>query len=1015
MIGRDPESERVGRALEALLSGTPRTVAISGEAGIGKTRLIDETLQAAGPGLRVLHAECLALATGIPYLPFAELLRDLVRQVPRQALVSIVGPARTELARFVPELATVVGATEEADSDRAPRRNDELERLRLYEAFLRVAERIAAEQPTVFVIEDVQWIDPASLELLAFLAHGIGQGHRAMLVLSVRPEELEDKDAVLTLLAELGRGGAAERIELGPLSPESTRRVVAAILGESPSRELSDRIHDLSDGNPLFAEELLAADRRTESSDDVPPKLRDLLAARLSQVPDDVLAVLRVAAAAGRTIDDQLLTRASGLEATQVQRVVRAAVDDYILVRSDGPDRAGYRFRHEILRSLVASQLLPAEASRIHAAYARALTDESIGRQNLSEIANHWDAAGDMERALPAHLEAGRAAVESFAFEQAQQHDERVLALWDQVDDVAALTSVMRLSVVDSAASAAARAGDFERAVELTREIISHPADVDPEAFELARSSLRWYLWESGDIAAARAEAELVVADDGDVPSRWRANALAHLGGLLLYERRYDEARQRTSEALDLAAEAGALEEQTMAEGVLGWCLLLDGEIDAGLAAIRRAVVAADASENLRLAGRYPVGSALAHSHLAVALEMVERFDEAHDIAVAGVEVAARQGVARTFGSTLEASAARASYHMGRWEEARGRVDAAILGGAVGSGRISLLAVRALLEIATGQSDEAERSIVEAESLLDPTTPRDIRRWLTAARVEHAIWLGEPQIALSHLALAAQDSETPAEITPGGQPAMLDASIPHLLALGARGTADAALAERAAGAEGGLSTLVAERLRTQVKRVRRQHALAEAWGADLAIVRAELARAEGDPAGRVRRWKAALDGMGQRPYQAAYCGWRLAEAELSRRNGRDAATAPLQAAMAIAGSLGAAPLLGELRALARRARLTVGSEEDGPTVTATSQQRPFGLTTREAEVLALLADGLSNQEIAERLFISPKTASVHVSNIYGKLGVESRVAAATLAHELGVTTLDDEADPKPGT
>jgi DNA-binding CsgD family transcriptional regulator len=188
--------------------------------------------------------------------------------------------------------------------------------------------------------------------------------------------------------------------------------------------------------------------------------------------------------------------------------------------------------------------------------------------------------------------------------------------------------------------------------------------------------------------------------------------------------------------------------------------------------------------------------------------------------------------------------------------------------------------------------------------------------------------------------------------------------------------------------------------------------VADAWAADLAVVRAELDRAEVDAAGRVRRWKAALEGMTQRPYQAAYCGWRLAEAELGRRDGRDAAAAPLQAAMGMAESLGATPLLTELSALARRARLTVTSEADGPTVSAVGQQRPFGLTTREAEVLALLADGLSNQEIAEQLFISPKTASVHVSNIYGKLGVESRVAAATMAHELGLTAEpDDKADP----
>ncbi len=167
-----------------------------------------------------LRCACLALGSSIPYLPFAELLRDLVRQVPGPTLTRIVGPARTELARFLPEVATIVDARGQP-AGAAGGRGDEIERLRLYEAFLRVAERIAAEQPTAFVVEDVQWIDRASLELLAFLAHGLTVSGQAMLIVSVRPEEVEDREPVLRLLAELGRSNTAERIELEPLSAES--------------------------------------------------------------------------------------------------------------------------------------------------------------------------------------------------------------------------------------------------------------------------------------------------------------------------------------------------------------------------------------------------------------------------------------------------------------------------------------------------------------------------------------------------------------------------------------------------------------------------------------------------------------------------------------------------------------------------------------------------------------------------------------------------------------------------
>ncbi len=1008
VYGRDAESSRLDAALEAMTRGEPRPVVIGGEAGIGKTRLIDEALERAGPDLRVLHGACLALGSTIPYLPFAEIVRDLVRQVSSATLNQVVGPARAELARFLPEVTAVVRADGQASP--APERSDELERLRLYEAFLRVAERIAADTPTVFVIEDVQWIDRASLELLAFLAHGLQQSHRAALIVSVRPEEVEDKEPVLTLLADLGRGSRAERIELGPLDETATRRLAAAVLGTQPPSELMARVTQLSDGNPLFAEELLGAWRSGQAGDTLPPKLRDLLAARLAHVPDDVLEVLRVAAASGRSVDDRLLTTVADLDEEQVQRAVHLAVDDHILIRTEGPARPGYRFRHEILRALVASQLLPAQSRRIHAAYAEALSQEPSERRSATEIADHWDAAGDSLKALGAHIEAGRTAVSRFAFSQASDHFERALVLLDETGRQAQ-ADMSRSELLGDAASAAARAGEFDRAIELTRQLISARDELEPETWELARSSLRWYLWESGDLEAALDETQAVLADPAPMPARWRANALGHMAGLLLFLQRTEEAGVRAREALEVAQAAGASEAQALAEGVLGWCLLLEGDVEGGLEVIRRVLVAARLADEGVLEGRYPVGAALAHSQLAVALELVGRLEEAHHVAEAGVLIAREQGVGRTFGASLEASSARALFQLGRWSEADEAIASALRYGAVGSGRIALLAVRALLANGRGRADDAAATLAEAESLVNDTTPLDVRRWLTAAGVEHSIWQGDPVAALARMAFLAEDPDRRSVAVAGGQPAMLDASVPHLLALGARACADAAMVERASSSEAGLSAMAEAQLQDALRRARKRRALAEVWAADLAIARAELERAAGsDPATRVRQWKAAAGHVSARPYASCYVRWRLAEAHLSRRDGRDDAAPLIESALSDARALGAQVIADELIALARRARLALGTGDGQPGVGASDAERPYGLTAREAEVLALLAGGLSNQEIAERLFISPKTASVHVSNIYGKLAVESRVAAATLAHEMGL----DEVLPEDG-
>jgi DNA-binding CsgD family transcriptional regulator len=1003
MVGRELESGRIGRALAGLGEGRAPPIVISGEAGIGKSRLIDETLARMGPAIRVLRTECLALGSRIPYLPFAELLRDLARQVPAATLSGVVGSSRTELSPFLPQLTTTVGTPGDDAHESVRRHGDDMERLRLYEAFLRTAERIAAEQPTVFVIEDVQWIDPASLELLSFLLHGLRAGSATTLVISVRPEDIESNDAVLRLLADLGRSGSAERIELPPLSHDETRRLVAEVTHGRAAAGLAERIHALSDGNPLFAEELLAASYTGEDGGALPPKLRDLLAARLTAVPDDVLAVLRVAAASGRSIDDRLLAKASGLDEAQVQRAVRAAVDDYILIRVADQEHAAYRFRHEILRSLVASQLLPAEARRIHAAFARALSAEPAARQNATEIAHHWDAAGETEQALLAHVAAGEQARQTYAFSQAHEHFERAIVLWARVDDPEALAGMSRLAVSESAASTAARAGDFDRAIELTREVMAARDAIDPETFERARSSLRWYLLESGDVERALSEAQAVVDEPASMPDRWRANALGHLAALLLYSRRTAEAARRAVQARDLATVADATEEHILAEGVLGWCLLLEGDIEAGLAAIRRALVAAGSAQEGQLEGRYPVGPALAHLHLATALELVGRFEEGQVVALAGAEISAKQGVARTFGSMLLASAARAHYQLGHWPEAEAVAAGALEQGAVGAGRVALLAVRALVAVGQGRDQAAAAALADADALVALTTPLDTRRWLAAAHAERALWQGHALDALARLAILGDNPDARGFAEPSGPPAILDASIPLLLTLGARACADLALEERAAGVVDAFSHVAVQQLEVSLGRVRRRRALAAAWAGDLAMTRAELTRVEGDAASRVRHWRSAADGLTHRPYRHAYARWRLAEALLARRDDREMAALEIGAALAQAEPLDAQPLLAELRGLVRRARMVVTSQPDAPVVTPGQAEGPFGLTSRELEVLRLLADGMSNKEIAAELFISPKTASVHVSNIYGKLGVESRVAAATTAHALGLS------------
>jgi DNA-binding CsgD family transcriptional regulator len=1008
MVGRQKELATLLHAIDEISDGRPRVVVIGGEGGVGKTRLIDEAEERTGSRARFLRGHCLALGTGIPYVPFAEILREVVRTVPESELARIIGPARAELVHFLPELEAGPN-----DDPGAPARggDGDIERLRTYESLLRITERIAETVPTVFVVEDIQWIDPASLELLSFLGHGVRLG-RVLLVITVRTEALEDSAQVAAFLADVDRGSGVDRIELALLDLEDTRRQISGILDARYPRRAAERIWALSDGNPFFTEELLAAGLDVDGTGDVAsPRLNDLVSARLSRLPKNEISVLRAAAAAGRTIDADLLGHASGLDETVVASAIEKAIDEHILIRANDAS-AGVRFRHEIVRTMVASQLGPAEATRLHAVYAAALSERPSRFRNPSEIAYHWDAAGDPARALSAHVEAGLAVDDAFAFEQALRHYERALTLWDEVDDPVEIVGQPRARVMQRAASSAARSGEYERAIELARQVLHEEEDVAPELQELVRSSLRWYLWEAGRYDEAIAEARAAVRlQRSDTASKWRANALAHLAGLLLTQDRIPEAKSRATEALEVARTAGSIEETILAGGVIGGCLFMDGQIDEGLARIREALESArELDEAGRLEAtdgfddrRYPLGQILAYTQLTSVLELAGRAGETAEVVDEGLTVAAAQGVERTYGSVLRSVGARALYRLGRWDETLAAISDALQLGAFGSGRVGLLATRALIEVAQGREEHSQATLAEADGNVDATTSQEPLRWLAAVKAEAYLWHGRPLEAIGEVAAVADGSEVANANAGPGRATGMDASHSRLLVLAARCAADLALLERAGQVEVMASEMAAERVRSAMRRMQRKQGLAEVLAPELALAAAELARAEHGPGAKaIRRWKTAADAASGRPYMEAYARWRLAGALFGDRKRRDEGAEQLDAARSLAQGLAAQLLLDEIETLAQRAGLrdTGGSAADGK---AASSERPFGLTARELEVLQLVAAGRSNSEIAEELFISPKTASVHVSNIYGKLGVESRVAAATLAHDSGLT------------
>jgi predicted ATPase len=283
-----------------------------------------------------------------------------------------------------------------------------------------------------------------------------------------RSDELHRRHPLRPLLAELERDRRVERLELGRFDRGEVAAQLTGILGVAPAARLVERVHARSGGNAFFVEELAAA-AASGLDGELPPNLRDTLLARIELLAEPTQQVLAVAAAAGARVDHDLLAEVAGLPEAELLAGLREAVSAHVLLVDAGD--GAYGFRHALVKEAVYAELLPGERTRLHARFAAALAgrDDRGGPGLAAELAWHWYAAHDLERALPAAVEAGRAAERAYAFAEAQRQYERALELWDRVPDAADVVLMSHLRLLEAAIAAAYRAGDFGRAVKLIR------------------------------------------------------------------------------------------------------------------------------------------------------------------------------------------------------------------------------------------------------------------------------------------------------------------------------------------------------------------------------------------------------------------------------------------------------------------------------------------------------------------------------------------------------------------
>ncbi|WP_369140665.1 helix-turn-helix transcriptional regulator [Modestobacter versicolor] len=986
LVGRAEELARLMAHVDRAVQGRPSAVLVAGDAGVGKTRLLDElSARAAERGVRVLSGHCVDLGdVGLSYLPFVDLLRPVVAD-PRLAPALADHPVLAGLLTGRPGTGAAAPA-DDADGG-SPRARGTLRppaddgRLQLFEAVASLLAELAADQPLLLVLEDLHWADRSSRDLLRYLlARLLARlvDEPILVVASYRADDLHRRHPLRPLLAELVRLPGVDRLELDPLPDpdvEALVRSLAASSGGVAARTVEDVVAR-AEGNAFYAEELLAAGLAGEA---LPLGLTDVLLARVEQLSPEAQQVLRVAAVAGRQVRHELVSAVSSQSPQDTEQALAAAVHHHLLVVSED---GRYRFRHALLREAVLADLLPGERVRLHGEVAAHLA-ANPGAGTAAERAHHARESNDLPGAFTASLEAADAARRVGAPAEQLQHLEAALALWSAVPDAAERAGREQWVLLLDTAAAARAVGELHRGVGLLRSAqqLLGP-DGDPVARARVHYTIAQALTRIEETAEALAESTAAMAlVPADPPSPVRTWAAATHARTLYALGRVAEGDVAAVEAL-VAADALDLD-SAWADTAVSLARLQDS---GDLPTLRTRLH--EARERAERSGDADVEMRVWFSLAIVAYEAGE-VAETLEHATAGLVRARALGVEWSFyGAEIRHIEVVARYVGGDWD---GSLRAADELARVPDMAAHVRADGLLVLVGRGDPQARER-LAWAQGLAT--------RWDS-----HVLLMLATTSAEIELAAAAGDARTAADRARWADERLQQLwgedrlATVRLVAVALSAVADAAAAARSAGDGAALAGWEAEgeALAEVGRTAARAHdpaigasgPEAHAWEARL---EAEAVRLRGTPAPEVWRTAVELFGYGH-VYEQARSRFRLAEALLATDD-RAGAGAELVAAHEVAVRLGAAPLRTAVEALARRGRLEL------PGVRAVDPGTV--LTPREQEVLALMAAGRTNRQIGAELFISEKTASVHVSNILAKLGASGRTEAVALAAARGL-------------
>jgi DNA-binding CsgD family transcriptional regulator/tetratricopeptide (TPR) repeat protein len=937
MIGRDAERALLYDALSLAARGQPQIALVTGDAGIGKTTLVDDLVRRSMDlGFATVSGHCLDIEADISFAPVTEAVRSLLLGVDDLGNRPHGRRMQALLEPDAPSLESV-------------RLLDDL-RLTLLEA--------AAGGRLLLVLEDLHWADRSTQDFAVALARTLRGS--ILLVLTVRSDALRRRHPLRIPLAEIGRLAVTQRLDLSPLDSKEIAALIAERVGSRLSTAALASVVERSDGNPLFAQELSAADPSA-----IPDHLSDLLLARVDRLSERGRSLVRIASVDGTLIDSVTLGEVSGTGQDDLDEALPEALDEQVLRQGDGH----VQFRHGLIRESVYGDLLPDERTRWHRAFAHALQSTVDAAADprlsvLSRAAFHWRQAGDLPQALAASVRAGLIA-RRFGAKEAMTHLEYAMSIWENVPNADETAGHRRPELLVLLAEAAHAETDFAGQLGFVRQAMSLvDADAEPLLASRVYSALArcWYV--ADDMADESTAVTRAVELAGEQPSEELARALWARAQYDLRADHYQDALGWAERALDVSRKVGCTEVVTLSLQMCAECHLGLGSMTE---AVRLHTQAVAVAEEAGLHGLATMQAGM----LAGTLLSAGKVDEAF--------TCARMSFSEGRSRGLSAQAVWSGVWLveilimrGDFKESANLVDE--LAG-LGLSHAMVTDLRAKLLLARGLADAAEGLLRDAVEHAPPTKgtsgDTDVEAVIAALCL-----LGREHEAVeaAHTYLTGLD--------------LSDSPVAHACAahVGCQVLTAASTTSE-----------TSEKLRPLVEHflLRARESYADEWESSYAGVRLVLAEAltsrlAGLPATPTLRLAVEL----ATPYGAFFAlepRLLLAE-ELLTHGERDEGRELLAKVWREAHDMGATDHERRAHRLATRSRV--------PLPHAAAEPGPWDrLTPREREVLNQLAKGATNKQIAEDLIISEKTVSVHVSNILSKLGVDNRGTAAALARD----------------